>query len=313
MRGFAGVLACVCTLFVVHPCMSLQGVGFRDQLILENVANGPIRIAFYNGTGSTKRARANVPHVLESCGGEKIQLERFSEWGLRQVTLDRYDVLLIPGGTDEVLPALKHANPGLDVKQHILNFVTAGGGYVGICEGAIVAHKLGMTTKIVNGMEGDGYLNEVKFASADVPDLLQIEDTAPNGRRVYYANGPFFEHTPTMRKGDVFTYAKPLLRVSSSPSSFTNIVSNEEQSHPKWTKQLVKNRGETILLLTGIGKGRVVASTAHPETEIKGTLSSWVPVNPPSQCNTFQADLLLSYVFVAAKRARYPRTISELA
>lgn len=93
----------------------------------------PVHVAIYDhGDGSARGPRELLAILSPESGYEA---RRVSPQGIRAGVLDNFDVLIVPGGSaSKQSSKLKETG-----RQAIQKFVSAGGGYIGICAGAYLA------------------------------------------------------------------------------------------------------------------------------------------------------------------------------
>ncbi|MCI0333867.1 MAG: BPL-N domain-containing protein [Planctomycetes bacterium] len=106
---------------LLHPARGEEAAGRQ-----------PIRIAIYADSGAGEKA-PNLSRCLSPASKFVYQLVTAKE--IRDGALDRFDVVIHPGGSGQ-----KQANAlGVDGRRAVCGFVERGGGYVGICAGAYLA------------------------------------------------------------------------------------------------------------------------------------------------------------------------------
>lgn len=170
---------------------------------------------------------------------------------IRSNSLNSYDVLAIPGGESRPDP---WEELGLEGKSRIRTFIRDGGGYIGICLGALYACDL-------------RYFWNVKWAKDELyldlfPGIAYCdqEDIAPRGgwplmTRLNRSEGshPIIDAMPDSIK-IVYYPSSPYLQ----PYTDTNvtIVSTYSMS------------GNPAMVAFEYGKGRVFLCGPHPETEV---------------------------------------------
>jgi len=92
----------------------------------------PIRIAIYADSGASKEA-PNLTRCLSSTSIFVYELLTAKE--IRDGALDRFDVVIHPGGSGQE----QAETLGADGRRAVCRFVERGGGYVGICAGVYLA------------------------------------------------------------------------------------------------------------------------------------------------------------------------------
>jgi glutamine amidotransferase-like uncharacterized protein len=208
-----------------------------------------IRVALYFGRGMDGHSALALGRAFQwmGCDVECIQAHRIKHDGL-----SRFDVLAFPGGES-------HPNPweelGSDGKSKIQSFLRDGGGYIGICLGALFAcdnctfwgNELGIDDLYLDVFPGVAYCGQEKIApkgswpfmtylkisghshpiTSSLPDRIKI---------VCYPNGPSFrlyEH-----------------------NNVTIIATFEMTGNP-------------AMVALEYGKGRVFLSGPHPEIDVE--------------------------------------------
>jgi len=160
------------------------GAGFRGE-----VSSLPKGTCVYAGTGAV-RAR-DVEAALSSLG---IPYKELDERAIVGGALKSCSVLIVPGGyTQRMLEAL-----GSGGAERIRAFVSAGGGYIGICAGAYLAAGtvevperpagLGVIPIKNRRMAGKG-MTKITIARREHP----LAQGCPRTMEIWYENGPIIE------------------------------------------------------------------------------------------------------------------------
>jgi glutamine amidotransferase-like uncharacterized protein len=98
----------------------------RDDL------NG-IRVGIYFGQGMDEHSALAIGRAFQWMG---CHVEIVNDDSIKSASLDKYDVLAFPGGETRPYP---WQELGLEGKSKIREFIRRGGGYIGICLGALYA------------------------------------------------------------------------------------------------------------------------------------------------------------------------------
>ena len=216
-------------------------------------------------------------------------------------------MILIPGGGAGSIykEMTKQASKrhSLYPKQKFQRFLSKGGGYVGICAGAYLAKSLGITMyRSRRGLLGDGFFSESELDEAMKTERLLapgLNEDRMKTTQLFYANGPIFQNRSIPVRGPLHN-PKVILRIGTSNKSKLQIMKGGTKR--KWSYD--EFRGSPIMVMNDFRKGRVVLSTGHPETSalhLKPGLG-WVKPRKPSECDSPEAKLLVSMVYLAANR-----------
>lgn len=207
-------------------------------------APGRIRIAIYNGAG-TGSSQKQVLAALDRF--PDLVYTRINGEDIRSGTLEKYDVLLHPGGSGS-----KQAK-GLEElgRDRVREFVRQGGGYVGICAGAYLASSdyswsLNiLDAKVVDRAHWARGNGDVKIRLTEKgKTLLECADDLVTIR---YCQGPLLAPG---EKSDVPDY-EPLALFE------TEIA---KKGAPTGVM-----KGATAIAAGEFGEGRVVCFSPHPE------------------------------------------------
>jgi glutamine amidotransferase-like uncharacterized protein len=171
-----------------------------------------IRIAFYNGVGAGGYGKVAAPRLLEWMG---CSVTMVSGDDINNDCLNDFDVLVWPGGH---YPA--YWEVGLEGKSKIQDFISRGGGYMGICAGAYYAcdYIVWMDDPAFPDppykVEGDelnldlllGVAHGPIFEIVERPDpgytmtkinindqTHPITDSLPESMQIFYGGGPYFQ------------------------------------------------------------------------------------------------------------------------
>lgn len=286
------------------------------QRIIDNY-RGPIRVALYTGAGTTTNAKNNIPAVLDKCSNGTIKVQSFTDASLSNIGRLRHDVLFIPGGSAGRIytEMAKHAKKKhrLQPQFKIRKFLERGGGYVGICAGAYLAAggksgksplKISMF-KTESGMLGDGYISGT-WMDKDFSISERLVNMTAKGlsnqalvqSQLFYANGPIFKNE-TFLNEDFPQMRHPQVVLRMARDAYIRIFFGKKTS--KTTHR--RHQGLPLVVMNEFGKGRVVLSTAHPETNVHDvTYNTWKKAHEPSTCASQEAQTLMTMIYLAAGR-----------
>jgi hypothetical protein len=204
----------------------------------------PLKIALYDGAGSTAKGIANVRERAQQLPGAKITTLTPEEIGTRD--LAEFDVILFSGGSGSAqAKAIGEAG-----KKNVREFVERGGGYLGVCAGAYLACA---------GFEwGLGILNAKTVSNKwqRGRGMMQIELTG-EGRELFgpvdgrftirYANGPII---------------KPLGRSELPPYRVAAVFRTEIAENGTPQGAMVDS---PAVVYSTFGRGRVLTISPHSE------------------------------------------------
>lgn len=236
---------------------------------------------------------------------------RIGDASLSNVGRRRHDVIFIPGGSAGKIYAEMSSKAKkkkvLAPRKKIQTFLSKGGGYVGICAGAYLAAggKSGRSPlklslfQTESGMLGDGYVSSTYLdPSVEHSDTLaaKLSNNLLKDSKLFYANGPIFKNS-TAPPTKELRNPQPILRMGSQAELRILIgTSRGKQTHRR-------HRGLPLVVMNNFNSGRVVLSTAHPETDVHHlTYDHWSRAHKPSDCASAEAQMLLSMVYLAANR-----------
>ncbi len=199
------------------------------------------RVAIYKDKGTTTRGPVNIEKAVQNQPNFSYAYVKAEE--IRGGVLTNYDVVVLPGGT----ASTASKTLGEQGRKAIVEFVQAGGGYLGVCAGAYLAtcRKAGdlalLNAYSAGGGFGDG-LTKIRLTK-DGQEMFGTKDELVE---VYYANGPLLE----------FAGDKTL-------PGFTPLARFETDLPKKTPPGLVK--GKVAAACAPYGKGRVFCFSPHPE------------------------------------------------
>ena len=199
------VLILVIARIVFFPTLS-QRLKVRKGLgDIRNDLSGT-RVAMYFGSGMDKHSALALGRAFQwmGCGVEVVDAPR-----IKNGYLDRFDVLACPGGASRPDP---WKSLGLEGKSKIQAFIKAGGGYIGICFGALYASdhcdfwgvRIGKGELYLDLFPGTAYCGQEEIAPQGgfplmtwlkiVDNTHPITESLPERIKiVYYPNGPYLE------------------------------------------------------------------------------------------------------------------------
>ena len=227
----------------------LTGLGMLahgpDVLVGTAAGADDVKVALYVAAGVAGAGPERLEALLEAEGGFVVR--RVCASDVRAGVLEEFDVVVFPGGS-----ATSQANAlGTEGRAAVRDFVTGGGGYLGICAGAYLASNeyewaLGVLDALVVDREhwarGSG---AVRLELSSLGEAL----CAPIAKLfdVHYENGPVFErgHDDALPNFRVLAWYRGEVAKEGVPSGVM---------------------ADTPALVLGrFGDGRVVCSSPHPE------------------------------------------------
>ena len=200
-----------------------------------------IRTAFYIDKGARGGGVAHLGRLLTY--SPQIEMTMVMGEDLRKGVLKNFDMIVMPGGSSE----LEMKSMGPEGVKALQDFVRKGGAYVGICAGFHIMLNRPERAQLVPYT----YIREAVGARGDVQIDLSKEGAKilgikPGKRLVRYSRGPIAKEA-AWTKGTCKTYA--LYTSSLSPLGRAGV-----------------SFFNTPALIAGTyGKGKVIASSFHPE------------------------------------------------
>lgn len=225
--------------FVVPP-----DVNGNKTIIAPPVKTREIKVGIYRGPGSPQSGVDAVTNVLKPF--PQVTVVVLSEQEIGSFNLSAYDVLVFPGGSG----AGQSKGIGETGLKNVRDFVSNGGGYVGICGGAYLAcSNFSWSLGILNAgtvsnkwRRGQGML-DLELAPAG-PELLgDVKGTF----KVRYHNGPIL---------------KPADRTDIPAYTTLSVFKTEVADNGTPVGAQVNSPAHVI---STFGKGRVFISSPHPE------------------------------------------------
>ncbi|MEE2937899.1 MAG: BPL-N domain-containing protein [Planctomycetota bacterium] len=203
-----------------------------------------IKVAVYVDQGVER----NVNDLFKALAmSPDLRVDRVKAADIREGDLDKYDVLIQPGGSGS--GQARHLGPA--GREHIRDFIAAGGGYIGICAGAYLAsadydwslHIL--DAKVIDRKHWARGRGEVEIGLTEM-GRVAFQQTQPK-LRIHYSQGPLL--APADRD-DIEDYEV-------IASYETEIAKN---GAPKGVMQ-----GTTAIAQGKFGEGQVFCFSPHPE------------------------------------------------
>ena len=204
-----------------------------------------VRIAIYADGGAAINGSPQLKRSLPKELGYDVQLVSAAD--IRGGTLDRFDVVIHPGGSGSK-QAETLASEG---REKVRQFVSRGGGFVGICAGAYLASaqypwSLGLLDAKV--------IDREHWARGSGDVQLRIE---PSGRELFATEDPLLS---------VYYHQGPLLSPADNDDipDYEAIALYETEVAENGAPQGVM-KGTTAIARGQFGDGRVVCFSPHPE------------------------------------------------
>jgi glutamine amidotransferase-like uncharacterized protein len=200
-----------------------------------------IKTGFYIDKGSRGGGVLNLAKLLYY--SPQIELTLLKGEDLRNGKLEGLDMIVMPGGSSQ----LQMESMGKEGVKALQDFVRKGGAYVGICAGFHITLNRPERAQLMPYT----YIREAVGYRADVqidlsPEGAKLLDIKPGKRMVRYSRGPVAREAK-WDKGNCKTYAK-----------YTSSVGPLGRAGVSFF--------DTPALIYGnYGKGKVIASSFHPE------------------------------------------------
>ena len=212
------------------------------------VSSAPIKVAVFEGDGVGKSC-TNLLTVLDNSSKIQFEVSRVTTADILAGKLDAFDVLIHPGGSGS-----KQGNDlGEDGRQQVRQFVSQGGGFLGVCAGAYLATN--------------DYTWSLNLIDAKVVDrkhwargtgTVQLE-LSPSGQDLFKAKSSELE---------IFYGQGPLL----ARREWDDPKIPDYESLAIYGSEIAKNgapngimKGTSAAVRCDYGKGRVFCFSAHPE------------------------------------------------
>jgi glutamine amidotransferase-like uncharacterized protein len=205
----------------------------------------PIRVALYADAGAAKTGSPKVKASLPKEEGFELKLVSAEE--IRNGALDDVDVLIQPGGSGS-----KQAYAlGEEGRKRIKDFVSNGGGYIGICAGSYLASAYYswslnlLDARVVDSEHWARGTGEVTINLT--PSGRKALETDKEQCVIYYGQGPLLAPA---EKADINDYEQ--------------LASYETEIAKRGAPTGVM-KGTTAIARAEYGKGRVECFSPHPE------------------------------------------------
>ncbi len=233
----------------------------RKHALIESFARPPavfqrrenrVKVAVFAEEGDEDESIVSLERIVNA--DPKLELHFVSEFDIRKGILNDFDVFVVPGGSATEKSILL----GKVGRKAVIDFVRAGGGYVGICAGAFLASAgreqyLG----IINAKTviGEKLVNQVGMVSME-----------------YYGAGPVrmgFTDAgkKILREGlgvaDIMFSGGPIFISASRPDYLVLALYNTEISEYDFQRGTMI--GTPAIIAGKFGKGHVIAIGPHPE------------------------------------------------
>jgi glutamine amidotransferase-like uncharacterized protein len=210
-----------------------------------------IRMAVYGDKGAP--GHFHFPALLKNV--PDIQVEVINGQQIREGILDKFDLILLPGGSGKG----QGDSMGPEGVAKLKEFVASGKGYIGICAGAYVPMQQGFMnakTKDPRWRRGKAML-DIEFSEAG----LKIFGEKYKGiQTIKYANGPIMDVNISTNLPPVEVLAWFRTEVA-------------EQGTPKGIQV-----NSPAIVLTTYGKGKMFVVSPHPEQtpDLRGLVEAMV-------------------------------------
>ena len=201
-----------------------------------------LKVGFYVDRGSRSGGTLRWAQILHY--SPQFEVTLLDGQDLRDGKLDGLDLLMIPGGSSE----MQCKAMGEEGKAAVRRFVANGGKYVGVCAGYHCAinspGRIGMLPYVWKGSGG------VKTLQVELFDNAEKRLGIPKGNyTVRYSKGPIVAPAPLADDTPVEAEILGVYRSSFGPAGKTGIDYS----------------GTPAMLFGTYGKGKVVATSFHPE------------------------------------------------
>ena len=222
-------------LLVVFSCFC--PTTFADDSKTEPAAQ-PIRLAVYGdgGAGGWKR----FPPLLE--GVADIQMEVLNGERIRAGALDKFDLLILPGGSGKG----QAKSMGEDGVEKVKEFVKSGKGFIGICAGAYFPIQQGFLNAQTKDPRWQRGVTRLKIEFSDV-GLKLFGDKYKGQQEILYGNGPVMN-----------------VNVNSDLPSVEVLSWYRTETAQNGTPEGIQVNSPAMLLTT-YGKGTMLILSPHPE------------------------------------------------
>ncbi len=214
-------------------------------IIAPPVKTRELKVGIYRGPGSPQGGVDSVTNVLKPF--PQVQVVVLSERDVGTLNLSAYDVLVFPGGSGSG----QSKGIGEAGLKNVRDFVSSGGGYVGICGGAYLACS--------NFSWGLGILNAGTVSNKWMRGQAMLDlQLAPAGEQILgHVKGPFkvrYHNGPIL---------KPAHRTDIPAYTTVTVFKTEVAENGTPVGVQVNSPAHVI---STFGKGRVFISSPHPES-----------------------------------------------
>lgn len=230
----------------VFPVLIVLFAGCSTVKIADTAKCGPvIKAGFFVDDGSRGGGVFQIARLLHYA--PQLSVTLLDGKDIRSNALDKLDLLVIPGGSS----ATQFKKMGKDGAAKVRAFVKKGGNYVGVCAGFHCTLNRPDRIALLPYV----YIN--KASGLQAPLMIEITekgakilDIAPGKYQVQYSRGPI------SKKGKAMSGANAeVLGV------YKNSVGLPGRAHYDFTNH-------PAILFGNHGKGRVVATSFHPEVHV---------------------------------------------
>ena len=204
-----------------------------------------IRVAIYDHSDGSASGPKNLKRILvEEVGFTSTVV---SPQEIRDGMLDRYDVLIMPGGSGSKQSKMLEDSG----REMVQNFVNEGGGYVGICAGAYLASShYSWSLGLINAKVWDRshWARGTGTVSLSLsPSGCKVLDAEQGELECYYGQGPLLvpDNNPSLPGYEVLaTYGTEIAKKGAPEGAMV---------------------GTHAIVRTMYGQGRVICFSPHPE------------------------------------------------
>lgn len=199
-----------------------------------------IKVLIFAGEGSDAESVEDIKNTLEQVNKEKlienVQFKYKTESEINPEILEKYDVIIMPGGNGKEYLT----NPHID-SEALKKFIYNGNGYVGICAGAY-------------------------SASNTVDEFYQGWGIAPhvNSKNIYYEGNLPINFT---NQGEVKCGAQGLLIMDHANGPAFYMTNFEPQILAIYADNRTGFIGYAAIIMDNFGSGQVLLLGPHPESE----------------------------------------------
>ena len=197
-----------------------------------------IRLAVYgdNGAGGWKR----FPPLVEN--DPTIEMEVLNGQQIRDGALDKFDLIILPGGSGKG----QGASLGPDGVEKVKQFVASGKGFIGICAGAYFPIQQGFLNAQTKDPRWQRGVTMLKIEFSEL-GLKTFGDKYKGLQEIKYGNGPVMNINvfPDRPKVEVLAWYRTETAENGTPEGI--------------------QINSPAMLLTTYGKGTMLILSPHPE------------------------------------------------